>query len=202
MQEDNNEIISQIFLFSGVERNFKPEELGNTVKFKSGMSIYECDDYPKAIAVLLKGKAEAFSQSNTALKIFETGSVFAVSAVFANEKTYVSRIVAKNDCEVLFIGEERLTELFKEYPKTAVNYISFLSEKIRFLNKKISLFTQDSVESKVYCFLLNRNSEEKLNMSLLSKTLGIGRTSLYRALNGLEEKNVIVRKDGKVSVLK
>ena len=199
-KEDN--ILSQIFLFKGVEQSFQPKDLGNTKSFKRNECIYDCNNFAKALAILLQGKAEAISNGGVALKGFSAGSVFGAAAVFANNENYVSRIIAKSDCSVLFISEEKLKELFSAFPQIAINYISFLSSKICFLNEKISLFTADSVQSRLYTYLSQYNSHEKMNMSKLSSSLRIGRTSLYRALRELEQKNMIVRKDGKVSVLK
>ena len=195
-------ILSQIFLFKDVEHKLTLNDLGETKNFKKGESIYQKSNFENALGILLSGKAEALSNGEVALKRFNPLSVFGAAAVFANNETYVSEIVAKSDCKVLFISEERLKELFKEYPQTAINYISFLSSKICFLNEKISLFTADSVQSKLYAYLSKNETAEKINMSALSKTLGIGRTSLYRALAELEQKNLIKKINGKVSVLK
>lgn len=201
MKKEGN-LLSQIFLFKDVDKTFTYKDLGNIKSFKKNECIYESNNYEKALAVLLCGKAEATSNGGAALKEFSSGSVFGAAAVFADSEIYVSRIIAKSDCSVLFINEERLKELFTAFPQIAINYVSFLSSKIRFLNEKISLFTADSAQSKLYAYLSRHNSSEKINMSKLSSTLSIGRTSLYRALKELEQKNMIVRKDGKVSVLK
>ena len=201
MKSEEN-ILSKLFLFKDVEHNLDLKELGETKKFKKGEDIYQKSNYKKALAVLLSGKAEALSNDEVALRQFGALSVFGAAAVFANNEVYVSRIVAKSDCLVLFISEEKLKELFKEYPQIAINYISFLSSKICFLNEKISLFTKDSVQSKLYAYLSKNETDQKINMSALSKTLGIGRTSLYRALAELEQKNLIKKINGKVSVLK
>lgn len=199
MKEES--VLSKIFLFKGVNRNFKYEDLGEVKAFEKGECIYECNNYTKALGILLNGKAKAVS-GDVALTEFLSGSVFGAAAIFANNETYVSKIVAKTNCAVLFISEEKLKQLFASYPQTAINYVSFLSSKICFLNQKISLFTANSVESKLYAYLSSNPTNEKINMSKLSNALGIGRTSLYRALGELEQKNIIVRKDGKVSVIK
>ena len=38
-------------------------------------------------------------------------------------------------------------------------------------------------------------------MAALARRIGIGRTTLYRTLNELEQKKMLVRKDGKIEVL-
>ena len=42
----------------------------------------------------------------------------------------------------------------------------------------------------------------KLSMTKLAATLNMGRTSLYRAFDELEKQNLLVRKDGKVRVIR
>ena len=109
------------------------------------------------------------------------------------------------NAEVLFIGEELLLELFSKHPQIAVNYTRFLSERIRFLNGKLGLFTKNDAESRVYEFL-RKNSAPcgevayTGSMALLARNLGLGRTSLYRALDSLEHKHIITREGGKIKV--
>ena len=43
--------------------------------------------------------------------------------------------------------------VFEKYPKTAVNYITFLSEKIRFLNKKLNVVSSSGTENTVFKYL-------------------------------------------------
>ncbi len=172
--------------------------------YKKGDVIYNRTDFKRAIGVVLTGRLKAVSQNNTTLSVFLPGAVFGAAAVFSND-CYVSNIIALSDSTVQFIYEEELLKLFKEYPQISVNYISFLSRKIRYLNGKISVFTQNSAAGKLYCYLQSNAVDGALpanaKMANIANTIGIGRTSLYRALETLENENLIVRKDGKVILL-
>ena len=44
--------------------------------------------------------------------------------------------VGKTDAKILFISEKKLKSIFLKYPQASINYIEFLSDKVRFLNKK------------------------------------------------------------------
>lgn len=201
MSNIREETLKNLFLFKGVTEKLDFSCIGETVTFKKGEEIYSEKNYRRALAVLINGKAAAIETSEGgALCLFSCGSVFAVSAVFCNEENYISKIVAKTDCEILFITEEELTKIFTAYPQTAVNYIAFLNQKIRFLNQKISVYSSASAESKVLKYF-TANSGQKCNFSAVAETLKIGRTSLYRALHALEEKNLIKQENGKVCVL-
>ncbi len=195
------ETLKNLFLFKGITESIDYSAIGEIVAFKKGEVIYSQNNYKRAIAVLINGKAEAEEQSEGGtLCTFYAGSVFAAAAVFADKQPFVSKIVAKSDCEILFISEEELTKIFAAHPKTAVNYITFLNQKIRFLNQKISVYSSSSAEAKVLKYF-SANSGVKCNFSAVAETLKIGRTSLYRALDALKEKNLIVINDGKVCVL-
>ncbi len=195
------ETLKNLFLFKGITENIDYSAIGEITAFKKGEVIYSQNNYKRALAVLINGNAEAEEQSEGGtLCMFCAGSVFAAAAVFCSEKNFVSKITAKTDCEILFISEEELTKIFTAYPQTAVNYIAFLNQKIRFLNQKISVYSSSSTEAKVLKYF-SANSGQKCNFSAIAETLKIGRTSLYRALDALEQKNLIVRNDGKVCVL-
>lgn len=202
------EILRQTFLFKGIENALDTAALPTPVSFKKGETIYGETDFRRALGILISGKAKATPLSNdkAVLNTFAPGAVFGAAAVFSDGGEYVSRIFAASDCEVLFLDEDALSALFAAYPSAAVNYISFLSERIRFLNGKLSLLTQNDAAGRVYEFLA-KNSDENGSvtysgsMALLARNLSLGRTSLYRALDTLEHQNLIVREDGRIKVL-
>lgn len=131
---------------------------------------------------------------------------FGAASLFGNSDCYISEIIAKTDLEVLFVTEDELTALFIKYPQTAINYIAFLSEKIRFLNKKLNVVSSSGTENTVFKYLTsiaNENGEIKSfkNMSLISKSLGISRASLYRAISDLEKNGYIIKENNYIKVI-
>ena len=131
---------------------------------------------------------------------------FGAAAVFGGSDEYISRVTAETDMEILFISEEILTALFEKYPKTAVNYITFLSDKIRFLNNRLSVLSCQSAEDTVLKYLnsaANGSGYAYLpeSMTMLSKMLGLGRASLYRSLDTLEKNGYIIRKNNRIQVI-
>jgi len=80
-----------------------------------------------------------------------------------------------------------------------------LSDKIRFLNRKIAFFTSGSTEKKLAGYILSlpiENNTVKLdmNMSKLASSLDIGRASLYRAFESLEENCFITRENNLIKI--
>lgn len=200
MEEIRKELYD-VFLFGGAKQAVDETKFNEPERFSKGQVIYGQDSYPNGIGILLSGKAKALSLSGGGLLTrFEKGSVFGAAGLFGDNKEYISKIVADSDCAVLFIDQTLLEELFEKYPKVSLNYISFLSSKIRFLNEKLAIMMQDGVEGRLYEFLL-KNDGYSGKMTVLSNMLCIGRTSLYRALLTLEEKNLIVRNDERIKVI-
>ena len=201
--------LAELFLFDGVPEALAEVGEAEIAIFHKGQLIYDDTDCRRSLGVLLRGKAEAVSpaRETAVLSTFGPGAVFGAAALFGMEHHYVSRIRAVTDCTVRFLPEELLERLFLRYPRTAVNYIAFLSSRVRLLNGKIAVLEQNDVEGRLYRYLTENCDENgrlpnRLTMTRLAATLNMGRTSLYRALESLSKKNLIVRKDGKLEVIK
>ena len=201
----------KLFLFEGLSKAEYQKiikDFSLPKKFKKDEIIYSAENFENAIGFILNGSAFALcdNNSNVHIKTFESGSCFGAAAVFGGDR-YVSTVIAKTDIEVLFITEEQLKKIFLEYPKTSLNYINFLSEKVRFLNKKLSLLSCGSAEDTVLKYLSSSADSEGYaqipkSMTLLSKMLGLGRASLYRSLDTLESQGIIIRENNRIKVIK
>lgn len=199
--EKRREILASTYLFCGAEEAAFGMELSEPVTFLKGETIYSEKQFKRCIGVVLSGSAKALPIGGEGvLSYFREGSVFGAAAVFGDNEEYISRIEAVKPCKIQFIEEERLSRLFEGYPKVAVNYISFLSSRIRFLNEKLSIMMHDGAEGRLYAFLL-KNGGYDGKMTGLSRILCMGRTTLYRELANLEQKQLIVREDGKIKVI-
>ena len=183
--------------------------LSKPTLFKKGEVIYSEKHFPNAIGLLTEG--EAFAVTNNGNKLFMknfcVGTCFGAAAIFGNNGEFVSTITAKTNIKILFIKEDELKDLFHKFPQTAINYIDFLSDKIRFLNKKVGLLSSGSVEDTLLNYLTsiaNSDNEAVLpsNMTQLSKSLGISRASLYRCLESLEKNGFILKNNILVKVIK
>ena len=192
-------------MFENAPEALKTVNLPESVVYEKGAVIYGREQFQRALGVLLSGKAEAVAREKSALNTFSAGDTFGAAALFGGEE-YISSIRATTACRVQFIPEETLRRLFTDYPQTAVNYISFLSDKVRFLNGKIATYTSDSVAGRLYYWLgANCDAAGRLpvgiSMTRLAKMLNVGRTSLYRAIEELEQKGLLKRESGEVTLL-
>ncbi len=201
-------MLTDLFLFKGLSETEKEEIIAlfpKPVVFKKGNIIYSQDSFKRALGYILSGKASAVNDS-LFKKSFEKESIFGAAAVFGGNDAYVSEIIADSECEVLFIAEETLKKIFDLYPITTINYITFLSDKVRFLNLKLNMISCTNAEDTVYKYLIqNMNSKKTVNlpvnMTTLAKMLGVGRATLYRSFDNLQGDGKIKREKNIIKVI-
>lgn len=199
------------FLFSGLDDSQMSiiiDLLGQPVTILKGQELYKNGE----MGILFKGTAKIKRQGETgaSVTVRTIGSceVFGAASMFGKWESGFSKIIADEKCWVYYVTEQTLKSIFTRFPQTALNYIAFLTDRIRFLNRRIDAFSADSTESKLFEYLVSQSDdfgrvELKFSMAELSRRLKIGRSSLYRSLAELEksghvkrEKNVILLSKG------
>ena len=205
--DDHMTLLHDHFLFQGAEELLHEAQSLGVSRFSRGDTICDPATAGRALGIVLEGRAEAVAptREKAVLAVFGPGGTFGAAALFGGDG-YVSRIRAVTACAVVLLPEELLRQWFQRCPQMAVNYIGFLSSRVRFLNGKIAIFTQDSAQHRLYRWLRANCDEtgclpEKLSMTKLAATLSMGRTSLYRAMEELEEAKLIVRDGKRIEVI-
>lgn len=153
------------------------------------------------VGVLLNGSALVCRSGDTGCEVnvrtISSGDVFGVASVFGSWKEGKSKISAKTECTVVYFSEEMLREIFARFPAVTYNYITFLSDRIRFLNARVDAFSVGSAVQKLYEYLVSQavDGEVKLGFGLaeLARRLKMGRSSLYRCIETLEQNGLIIR---------
>lgn len=200
------EILSSFFLFEGLseeEQNKVFFALPPPVSYNKGEVFFSGEHFQKSLGILLEGEAKVYraGEGRILLNRLAVGSAFGAAALYGGKEEYLTEIQAASFVRVLFLTQEMLSDLMKKNFCIAENYICFLSGRIRFLNERISGFTGESAEQKVAdYFSLHASAEGKVllpkSMTELCSMLGIGRTSLYRAIDALEAAGFL-KKEGK-----
>ncbi len=169
---------------------------------KGGRVFYEQGG---ALGVLLSGKVCVGGRRDRhklVLNEMYPGVVFGFSSLFEGEKHFETDICACRKSEVLWLEEALIEELLGLERRVGRNIIALQAEKIRFLNEKVLSFSSSDNEKKLLLYLEALPASEEgrrevpLGMSALSARLSMGRASLYRAFDRLEEENMI-RREGK-----
>jgi len=197
--------ISQNLIFKDASREVVDRYLNEstlTVKaFNTGEVIYSPENYAKSIVLILRGRAIVSSVANkerVVLKTHSAGNMFGVANLYSDEPP-PSVITAAERTEVLFIDGAAFCSVIENDKNAMRAYLAFLSKKIIYLNKEISTFTAGSAEKKLAFFLCENQADGRLelsfSMSRLAEMLGVGRASLYRALEALEAQGLVARED-------
>lgn len=166
---------------------------------------YEVIDSFGCIAVILRGNVAAtkkVGEKNLLMRMLGASSISGVATLFSETGDTLSTLTALKTTEVLFIPQTAVLELIYGNGNFAENYIRFLTSRIRFLNDRIHSYTSQGAEAKLALHLLLSDEAMSgevvfdISYTKLADMLDIGRASLYRAIEQLEEKGII-RKEGK-----
>lgn len=176
--------------------------------YLSGEEICSPCTADDAVGIIINGCATASSsneEKNVLLRTMGVGTMFGIANLYSQNVEFPTKIVAKSACEVLFIQKDALKSLIENDKNTLLAFLAFQSNKIVYLNKKINSFTAGGAERRLSLFLLDNAVDgvysANVSMSALAEMLDIGRASLYRAFDILEEAGYIERKDKKTIIV-
>ena len=203
------EILGSTFLFEGVSaeeileivREFSCEERA----YLKGDVIFSPEKFERVLGVVLSGRI-AVTKGRLSVSELSKGSLFGAAALFNNEPEYASTLTAKTAATVLYFSQEAILTLINRDERIRMNYIRYLSARIRFLSEKDDTLGEISSEKRLARFLL-KNADDKgqvsgCNFSEIAGRLGIGRASLYRELTKFEEAGIIRKDRNGVEILK
>ena len=212
MKREHKEIIFSLKLFEGCERELIEKIIisGGTAKFFRSGEAMETGDSP-SVGILLSGRGVIYSSDKgrqTLLRFISPGSAVGVASLFAAEPP-ATRIEACGDgkSEMFFIGRDAFEELLTKNSAFRINLIKFLADRVSFLNSKIDTVTAGSAERKLAIFIKNSPVNDEgvielgMSMTALAHALDIGRASLYRAFDSLEESGIIKRDKSLITLI-
>ena len=198
-------------LFNGVDAN----ELSTAISsddtviknFKTGEDIFSPQNREKKLGFILLGAANVYSSDgnrSVMLRSLSVGDTFGISNLFDDESDFVSIITAKKAASVIFLSPLTVERLLDSCAQFRKNYIKFLSQRICFLNQKISCFTAGSPERRLALFLCSQSDSDSFALSInsnsLSEMLNVGRASLYRAFDKLVSDGLITKSGKTITV--
>ena len=171
----------------------------------SGETVYDRENYSTSLGIVIKGCALVYKGTDAKrVMIDEKGrsDSFGAAALFGEVERYASHIVAKGkDTVIAFIPQELMRELIASDGEIAVRYIEFLSGKVRYLNQKLDIYAGTTPGDKVIAYISARGGECEINMQKLAGELDIGRATLYRTVEKLEEERIILREGKKIKII-
>ena len=206
-------VLRKSFLFDGLNDEAYEHAcsmfFGETVSFAKGDVIYSPISYQRKIGFVISGACEVCrikrDGGRVKLNTISRGQSFGISAVFTDDD-FPTVIYAAHRTEILFITREELIRLVDAIPDIALNIIKFQNDRIAFLNKKIETFSAGSVEEKLACYIFDEyrkcgKFEIPLNRMKTAERLGVGRASLYRALDSLAQSGIVKIETKKIFII-
>lgn len=172
--------------------------------------IFSENNYTRSLVIIIKGSASVTKQSSNSkilMSILKKGDIFGMATLFYEEENYLTQITALEKVTLAVFSKENVQKIFSDYPAVSENYITILSEKIHFLNKKISTYTKSETIQKVASFILQYANGDKTfsdlpySITSIADALNVGRASVYRAFDTLENDSVIKREGKKIKIL-
>ncbi len=200
---------ARVCLFAGLTR----EEVARTLctegayvaHFEKGAVIYRPDGFDRCAGFLVYGEAvvsKGDGESRIFMSVLKPGALFGAATLFMPEESrYVSTITATRSAWAVMLPEDTLLAMMRADFRIAKNYMAYLTARIRFLSGRIENFAEPTAEERVLRFLqknaVNGAFRPSVSISAIAEALCIGRTTLYRALDTLEQKGLI-KKDGRL----
>ena len=178
------------------------------VSFEAHEVAYSSSSKVPRVGILLSGRARvesATAGAHALLKPLAVGELFGIANLFAEDEPFPSAIVTTSAAKILFLDGDAVRRLVLGDAEICRAYLEFQSERIVYLNRKIATLTAGSAEKKLAVFLLDYEQDGVFTppcpMNRLAELLGMGRASLYRALDNLCDEG-LVQKDGKAILLR
>ena len=157
------------------------------------------------IGILLSGKARVETDAQALVKSLRIGELFGIANLFAEDEPFPTAIVTTSASKILFLEGEAVRKLVENEPTIRRAYLALQSEKLVYLNRKIATLTAGSAEKRLAVFLLDYEQDgiflPPCPMNRLAELLGMGRASLYRAIDTLCDEGLI-EKQGKIILLR
>ncbi|MBE6552586.1 MAG: Crp/Fnr family transcriptional regulator [Ruminococcaceae bacterium] len=164
----------------------------------AGDMIYEKRKAVPFFFIVVRGNIRIYtsgSNSDVLLNILSPSDVCGIATVLSEEHEFPTKIMSYADSAIICFSRDLTEKVIELSPRFALNYVKALSNKIMFLNKRISSFTASDSVTSLSSYILSNAKDGILNVeegySALAKKLCMGRSSLYRSIDSLKESGAI-----------
>lgn len=207
------EILSKSFLFKGLDSKTLSGIIeANQPKinnYKRNDLIYPNQNPEEAVGFIIQGKCEIrkprTDSGKTVINILSPGDSFGILSVFSDDD-FPTEVYATVNSTVVFFSKEQIINFANNYSQISTSIITFLAERVNFLNRKIATFSAKNVESKLASFILDECEKQSsdtiiFNAKKTSEEIGAGRASVYRSLSSLQDSGLIIFTNKQIQVI-
>lgn len=177
------------------------EEYSSVATYPKGETVFCEENYSPVLCLIIKGEARV-SKSDTVISHLKVGEIYGGAFLYNLDFKFLNTVTAVTPLKVVILEKAGVDKLIRLDNTVSFNYITYLSQRVGFLNRKIEGYITPSAEEKLLLYL-RKNCDENdgkceisVSMTELSRVLHISRASLYRVIEALEKQGKICR-DGK-----
>ena len=211
--KDTRDFLSKLFLFENLSGDSLEALVSETsfeiFEYEANEKIYSPDDFESKVGFVMSGECsvERIKADGTSIPLNRlfVGEPFGILAVFSKKGQFPTLVRAVKKTKVLFFDKEAVLFMVENYPSVSLAIISFMSDRIEFLNNKVATFSADSVEEKFILYLIEESKKAdslsiSLNLAKTARILNAGRASVYRAIESLEKLSLIKLENKKIII--
>jgi len=205
------ELAGNSFLFAGIEKEAVQQALMqpgvSLEQFASGAEIFSPEADRQQLGILIEGQAWVYKQSGEdrlLLSVLEAGDITGAASLFSPQQTFTTAVVARGSVRMLLFSREAVEAMLRQDFRLTRNFLGYLTGRIHFLTHRLQDVSRTTAQQKLLGYLqqLAEGGRVQLTMGMtgLSQALSIGRASLYRAMEQLQEQGAL-RREGKTIYL-
>ena len=176
--------------------------------YEGGGTLTEAPEFPGTLGILVSGGLRLERGLGADRRLFlrelEEGDCFGLLTVFSGRPAGDLILTARGPAEALLIPAETLRWSMQRNTGIAENYMEALTDLGWFLSESIGALAAGSVRERLLRHLRGRCGAAgtlTVSMTDLARQLGLGRASLYRAMDALEEEGVLERSGKQITLL-
>lgn len=185
----------------------------HTVRFARDACLFAPGDTEKKLAILLEGSALVYKgdrhEKRLLMSRLKAGDILGMATLFGRDAAFPSDVIAERPSLALFLPKVWVLDAFSREPRLSTNYIALLSDRIGFLSRRIDILSVHDLPGRLYrvlCSFVDAQAPHEpfslpFSFTQLAQMLGVGRASLYRALDSLVQDGYITRHAREITLL-
>lgn len=159
------------------------------------------------LGILVCGQAWVYKQSGedrVLMSVLEAGDITGAASLFSLQQEFTTAVVARGSVRMLLFSQQAVEQMLQQDFRLTRNFLTYLTGRIHFLTHRLQDVSRTSAQQKLLGYLCQLAVEGQVQLTMgmtgLSQALSIGRASLYRAMEQLQEQGVL-RREGKTIYL-
>ena len=180
-------------------RGLPPEVLTDAAEaaqrreFARGEVLLSPQEFPRALGLVLEGRLEV-TRGGMRMDTLGPGGLFGAASLFIRRDRFPTTLTARTAGCALLFPEATLAALMERHPLLARRYIGYLTDRVAFLSDRLDALGSGAAADKLLCYLRDAGGRlENPSCTRLASALSLSRASLYRAMDALERRGLLVR---------